>query len=252
MTSLLAAFAWILDPAHYVGPDGIPARLGEHLAYSLITLVIVAVIAVPIGFAVGHFGRGVALSVQVTGGLRALPTLGLVLLLALVVPGGIGLVPPLIALVVLAIPPVLAGAYSGLAAVDRSTIDAARAIGMTEWQILWKVEVPLGLPLIIGGLRSAMLQAIATWTVAAILPLGGLGRYLYDALPVRDYPKMLAGSILVILLALVVDGLFALVQRLVAPRAVVGAEPREWSEPPAGSPEQTVVPTGTESSQPTT
>lgn len=220
MSSFLAAFAWIFDPAHYPGPDGIPARLAEHIGYSLLTLLIAAVIAVPIGFAVGHTGRGTALSVQVSGALRALPTLGLLLFLALVVPGNIGLTPALIALVVLSIPPILAGAYAGLAAVDRATVDAARAVGMTEWQILWQVEVPLGLPLIIGGLRSAMLQAIATWTVAAYLPLGGLGRYLFDALPLRDYPKMLAGSILVIVLALVVDGLFALAQKAVVPRGV--------------------------------
>lgn len=220
MNAFLDAFAWIFDPAHYTGADSIPLRLGEHVSYSLVTLIIAAAIALPIGFAVGHFGRGTALSVQVSGALRALPTLGLVIFLALVIPGPLGLLPPLIALVILAVPPALAGAYSGLAAVDRTTIDAARAVGMTEWQILWKVEVPLGLPLIIGGLRSSMLQIIATWTVAAILPLGGLGRYLYDAIPVRDYPKMLAGSILVIVLALVVDGLFAIVQKLVVPRGV--------------------------------
>ena len=258
MNQILAAFAWILDPAHYGGPDGIPARVGEHLEYSMLTLLIVAAIALPIGFLIGHSGRGIGLSVQVSGALRALPTLGLVLFLALELPGGIGLGPPLIALVILAIPPVLAGAYSGIVAVDRGTIDAARAIGMTEWQILWKVEVPLGLPLIIGGLRSAMLQAIATWTVAAILPLGGLGRYLFDAIPVRDYPKMLAGSILVIVLALVVDGLFALLQRVVVPRGVAAGSAaadagtgasagiREWSARRRGSPEQTIPAPGAE------
>lgn len=230
MNAFLDAFAWIFDPAHYSGSSSIPLRLGEHVSYSLITLVIAAAIALPIGFAVGHFGRGTALSVQVSGALRALPTLGLVIFLALVIPGPLGLVPPLIALVVLAVPPVLAGAYSALAAVDRATIDAARAVGMTEWQILWKVEIPLGLPLIIGGLRSATLQIIATWTVAAILPLGGLGRYLYDALAIRDYPQMLAGSILVIVLALVVDGLFALVQKAVVPRGVTRGRTSEVSD----------------------
>lgn len=257
MNQIAAAFAWILDGAHYGGPDGIPARVGEHLGYSVITLVIVAAIALPVGFAVGHSGRGIGLSVQVSGALRALPTLGLVLFLALEIPGGIGLGPPLIALVILAIPPVLAGAYSAIGAVDRGTVDAARGIGMTEWQILWRVEVPLGLPLIIGGLRSAMLQAIATWTVAAILPLGGLGRYLFDAIPVRDYAKMLAGSILVIVLALVIDGLFAVVQRLVVPRGVIagstadesttaGPGVREFSARRTGSPEQTVSTSGVE------
>ncbi|MCX7522287.1 ABC transporter permease [Microbacterium sp. STN6] len=218
MSSFIAAFGWIFDPAHNVGPDGIPARLGEHMLYTLLTLVIAAAVAVPIGFLIGHTGRGRGLAVQISGGLRSLPTLGLVILLALLL--GIGLIGPLIALVVIAIPPLLAGAYAGVESVDRATVDAARAVGMTEWQILWKVEVPIGLPLIVGGLRSAALQAIATWTVAAYIPLGGLGRYLYDALPLRDYPQMLAGAILVIALALVVDGLFAIVQRLVTPRGV--------------------------------
>ncbi|MEB4616475.1 ABC transporter permease, partial [Leucobacter sp. M11] len=94
----------------------------------------------------------------------------------------------------LAIPPILAGAYSGVESVDRAAVDASRALGMTEWQILCRVEVPLALPLIVGGLRSAVLQVVATATVAAYLPLGGLGRYLFDALPVQDYAQMLSGA----------------------------------------------------------
>jgi len=108
--------------------------------------------------------------------------------------------------------------------VDRRTIDAARAMGMTELQILFKVEIPLSLPLLIGGIRSAALQVIATWTVAAILPVGGLGRFLFDGLAVQRYDEMLGGSILVIALALVTDGVFALVQRLVVPRGVTAGK----------------------------
>jgi osmoprotectant transport system permease protein len=114
---------------------------------------------------------------------------------------------------VLAIPPLLAGAYAGLESVDRQTVDAARAIGMTEWQVLGRVEVPLALPLILGGLRSAVLQVIATATVAAYVGLGGLGRYLIDGLAVRDYPQMLAGATVVVVLALLLDGGFAVLQR---------------------------------------
>jgi osmoprotectant transport system permease protein len=146
--------------------------------------------------------------------------LGLVVFLALEL-GGLDITSPLIALTILAIPPVLAGAYAGVDSVDKGTVDAARAMGMTEFQILRKVELPLALPLVIGGLRSAMLQVIATWTVAAILPVGGLGRFLFDGLSVRAYDEMLAGSILVVVLALVTDGVFAIVQRLVVPRGVV-------------------------------
>lgn len=219
MTNLLAAFQWILDPAHWAGPTGIPARTGEHLWYSFLTLLLAAVITLPIGFAIGHSGRFRGLAVGVSGALRALPTLGLVVYLALITTN-LTIVPPLIALTILAIPPVLAGAYSGLESVDRHTIDAARAVGMTGWQVFSKVELPLALPLVIGGVRSGALQVIATWTVAAILPVGGLGRFLFDGLAVQDYPQMLAGSIIVVLLALVVDGLFALIQKLVVPRGV--------------------------------
>ncbi|ERK71160.1 ABC transporter permease [Leifsonia aquatica] len=223
MTDILAAFAWVFDPANWAGPSGILARLGEHAWYSLLTLILAAVIALPIGLAIGHTGRFRGLAVGVSGALRAIPTLGLVVYLALITLN-LSIIPPLIALTILAIPPVLAGAYSGLESVDRRTIDAARAMGMTELQILFKVEIPLSLPLIIGGIRSAALQVIATWTVAAILPVGGLGRFLFDGLAVQRYDEMLGGSILVIALALVTDGVFAIVQRLVVPRGVTAGK----------------------------
>lgn len=220
MNWFAAAAAWIVDTANWSGPGGIGARLGEHLGYSLLTILIAAAIAWPVGVAIGHTGRGKALVVPFTGALRALPTLGLVTILALAL--GLGLLAPLVALVVLAIPPLLAGAYAGVEAVDRLAIDAARASGMTEWQVLARVELPLALPLIAGGLRSAFLQVIATWTVAAWLPLGGLGRFIFDALPVRDYGRMLGGSLLVIVLALLADGAFALLERAVTPAGVSG------------------------------
>ncbi|MGH1548873.1 ABC transporter permease [Leifsonia poae] len=229
MTDILAAFQWIADPANWAGPGGIPARTGEHILYSLLTLLLAAVIALPIGFAIGHTGRFRGLAVGVSGALRALPTLGLVIYLALITTN-LTIVPPLIALTILAIPPVLAGAYSGVQSVDRAPIDAARAIGMTGWQVFTKVELPLALPLVIGGLRSGALQVIATWTVAAILPVGGLGRFLIDGIAVQNYPEMLGGSIIVIALALVSDGLFAIVQRLVVPRGVVAGRVRDTAE----------------------
>jgi osmoprotectant transport system permease protein len=219
MTDVFAAFAWIFDPTNWAGPGGIPARTGEHILYSLLTLLLAAAIALPIGFAIGHSGRFRGLAVGVSGALRALPTLGLVIYLALITTN-LTIVPPLIALTILAIPPVLAGAYSGLESVDRAPIDAARAIGMTGWQVFTKVELPLALPLVIGGIRSGALQVIATWTVAAILPVGGLGRFLIDGIAVQNYPEMLGGSIIVIALALVSDGLFAITQKLVVPRGV--------------------------------
>jgi osmoprotectant transport system permease protein len=203
---------WLADPAHWSGADGIPHRLAEHIGYSVLTVAIAGAIALPIGLWIGHTGRFRGIAVALTGAARALPTLGLLTLAVLWI--GIGLTAPVLALVVLAVPPLLAGAYAGIEAVDRRTIDAARAQGMTEWQVLSRVEVPIALPLILGGVRSAVLQVVATATIAAYIGLGGLGRYLIDGVAVRDYPQTLAGSLVVVVLALVLDGAFALVQRV--------------------------------------
>ncbi|KQV75169.1 glycine/betaine ABC transporter permease [Aeromicrobium sp. Root344] len=204
---------WLGDSANWSGDDGIPHRLAQHLDYTALTVVIAAAIAIPIGLWVGHTGRLRGLAVISTGALRALPTLGVLAYASLF--SGIGIKPAIFTLVLLAIPPLLAGAYAGLESVNRQTIDAARAIGMTEWQILRKVEVPLALPLIIGGFRSATLQVVATATVAAYIPgPGGLGRYLIDGLAVSDYARIVGGSVVVIALALVLDGLFVILQRV--------------------------------------
>lgn len=203
---------WFTTSANWSGDYGVPNRLVEHIQYTAITVVIASVIAIPIGLLIGHTGRLRGFAVVSSGALRALPTLGVVTYLGLFT--GVDLTATIVALVVLAIPPLLAGAYSGLESVDRQTIDAARAMGMTEWQILRQVEVPLGLPLIVGGIRSATLQVVATATVAAYVGTGGLGRFLIDGLAVRDTPQVIAGSIVVIALALVLDAIFATLQRL--------------------------------------
>ncbi|PZF66531.1 ABC transporter permease [Curtobacterium sp. MCBD17_013] len=214
------AFAWVFDPTNYPGPTGIPTRLWEHVWITLLAVGIAAVIAIPIGFAIGHTGRARSVAIALSGGIRALPTLGVLTLLGIAL--GVGLSAPLIALVVLAIPSVLAGAYAGIEAVDPVTVDAARAMGMTEWQILWKVEIPLGLPLLIGGIRAAVLQVVATATLAAYVGAGGLGGYLFLGLKIQDYAEMLGSSILVIALAIVFEILFAGFQRAVVPVGVAG------------------------------
>ena len=198
---------WLTDSTHWSGDDGIPNRMIEHITYTAETIAIAGVIAIPVGLWIGHTGRFRSLAVGLTGAMRALPTLGLLTAIALYL--GIGLTAPLVALVVLAVPPLLAGAYAGLESVDRATIDAARAMGMTEWQILTKVELPLALPIVVGGMRSAVLQVVATATVAAYVGLGGLGRYLIDGQAVNDYAQMAGGSIAVIALALALDAVFA-------------------------------------------
>lgn len=202
---------WFQDSSHWHGDYGVPHFVAQHLGYTTSTVAIASAIAIPLGLWIGHTGRFRGVAVAVTGAMRALPTLGVLTWMVLLI--GIGLTPPIIALVILAIPPLLAGAYSGLESVDRRTIDAARAIGMPEWQILLKVEVPLALPLIVGGIRSATLQVVATATVGAYVGLGGLGRYLIDGLAVHDYPRMAAGSVLIIVIALVLDGFFAMLQK---------------------------------------
>lgn len=206
-------WAWFTAPGIWTGEGGILIRVAEHLGYSALILLLAAFIAVPLGLWVGHTGKGENLVVALTGALRSLPTLGLLTLFTLWL--GLGLVAPIAALVVLAIAPLLAGVYSGIAAVDRVTVDAARAQGMTEAQILSRVEVPMALPLIFGGIRNATLQVIATVTVVAYINLGGLGRYLIDGLAVRDYPRMVAAVLLVALLALTVDLVLAFIQRRV-------------------------------------
>lgn len=215
MNYLLAAAAWLADPAHWSGADGVPARLAEHLWYSLLALVLAAVIALPLGLYVGHTGRGRGIAIGVSGALRALPTLGLLtfLTIAMNLSLALSIVPATIVLAILAIPPLLAGAYAGIEQIDPAVVDGARATGLAELQIVRGVEIPLAAPLILGGIRSAVLQVLATATVSAYLGLGGFGRYILDGLPVRDYPKMLAGALAVIALALISDGLLALAQR---------------------------------------
>jgi osmoprotectant transport system permease protein len=166
-----------------------------------------ALVAIPLGLIVGHTGRGTLVVVSLVNALRALPTLGVLLLAVLL--WGLGLVPPIVALMLLGIPPLLAGTYAGLAAVDRTVVDAARSMGMSELQVLFRVEVPNALPLIMGGLRTATLQVVATATVAAYASLGGLGRYLIDGIKVRQFHIALVGALMVAALALILDGVLA-------------------------------------------
>lgn len=216
MNYLVEALQWIADPANQTGSSGVWARTWEHLWYTLLAVGLAALVAVPLGWFVGHTGRGRGLVVVSTGAARALPTLGVVTLVGLAL--GIGLVAPMVALVLLAAPSILAGAYAGLEAIDARTIDAARAMGMSEWQVLTKVELPLGLPLLLGGLRSATLQVVSTATLAAYVGAGGLGRFLFLGLKTQDYPQMLAAALLVVVLALLLDVVFELSERFAATR----------------------------------
>ena len=206
---------YILDADHWTGAMGLGTLTAQHVGYSLLGVGLSALIGVPLGWWVGHTGKGRGLAVVVSGAVRALPTLGLITLFGLAL--GIGLRAPLLALVILALRSVLACAYTGIEAADRVAVDGARASGMSEAQVLARVEIPLGAPQLVGGLRSAGLQVIATATLAAYTGAGGLGRLMFLGLKTQDYTSMLVASFLVVVLALVSEAVFSLVQRAVAP-----------------------------------
>ena len=215
MNYLESTVDYILDADHWTGAAGLGALTAQHVGYSLLGVGLSAIVGVPLGWWVGHTGRGRGLAVAVSGAVRALPTLGLITLFGLVL--GIGLRAPLLALVILALPSVLAGAYTGIEAADHVAVDGARASGMSEAQVLVRVEIPLGAPQLVGGLRSASLQVIATATLAAYTGAGGLGSLMFLGLKTQEYTMMLVASLLVVVLALVSEAVFSTVQRAVAP-----------------------------------
>lgn len=216
MTLFADALAWLADPAHWVGSSGIPARVGQHLLITLATVVIAGALALPAGILIGHTRRGAGVIGAITGAARAIPTLGLLTLFGLAL--GIGVTAPLLALVVLAIPSLLAGAYAGVQAIDPAIPQAARAVGMSPTQVIGQVEVPLALPVLLGGVRAATLQVVATATLAAYTSDLGLGRLLFIGLNSRDYAQMLAGALLVIALAIVLELVLSATQRAASHR----------------------------------
>jgi osmoprotectant transport system permease protein len=209
------AWDWITESANWHGPGSIQQLILAHLGYSALPLLIAALIAVPAGVAVGHTGRGAVFVVNLANAWRSIPTLGLLILLAVFL--GFSFVTWLLPLVVLAIPPILVNAYEGVAAVDPGLKDAAKGMGMTPWQQVTGVEVPIALPLILVGLRTGAIFVVATATIAAYIGLGGLGRPIIDGLASNKYGPVAGGALLVVLLAVVVLALFAGLSRLVIP-----------------------------------
>lgn len=210
---IVAAFAWLAEPANWAGDAGIWARLLQHVTFTVTVVAASAVITIPSGIAIGHTRRGQALVTLMSGTARALPTLGLLTLLALAL--GIGLEAPFLALMILALPPLLAGAYAGVESADPATVDAARAIGMTEWQVLRNVELSAAIPHILGALRTTVLQVAATATLAAYTSDIGLGRFVFAGMKTNHFEEMVAGAILVMALTLVLSGLLAAIGRFV-------------------------------------
>lgn len=220
MDILLDGLAWLVAPEHWTGADGIPTRLIEHLTISGVSLLVAVLIALPLGLFIGHTGRGALLAVNVANIGRAVPSYAV---LVMILPislrffpqsGGLDFIPTFGAMTLLAIPPIVINAYAGLREVDRELVEAARGMGMRERQILRRVELPLALPVVLGGLRTASVQVIATATLGAIVALGGLGRYIIDGIARREYDRMVAGVILVAALAIAVELAFIAFQRL--------------------------------------
>jgi len=200
------------DPSYRSGYDGIWTRMLEHCEYSLIALVIAAAIALPLSILSGHSGRGDgAISIVAVIG-RAMPSLGLLVLLAVELQ--ISLTVTMIPLVLLGIPPILLYTHAGIRAVDPAAVDAARGLGMTPWQTIRQVEIPAALPLILAGLRGAAVQIVATATLAAVVSFGGLGRYIIDGLYQFDYKQVVGGAVLVALLSLATLLVFWILDRL--------------------------------------
>jgi osmoprotectant transport system permease protein len=223
MSFLASVFDWFTDPDHWNGPSGIPNRLWEHIWVSFASIFVALVIGLPIGLWLGHTRRFATLAINVTNVGRAIPSFGLLIIGAQV--WGIATVmglpeAALLALVALALPPLVTNTYVGMAEVSPDLRDAAQGMGLTGWQSLWRVELPTAFPLVMAGIRIATLQVVATAGLAAVVGVGTLGEYIYVGFNTHDYPQVFAGALLAAALALSVEGLLALVQRATVPKGL--------------------------------
>jgi osmoprotectant transport system permease protein len=228
MEQLLTFFS---DAANWQNETGIPNRLLEHILISLLAVLMASLIALPLGFYIGHTGRLQLLGINLANIGRAVPSYAVMVMLLPVMLGlapvlgydprlGLRFLPIFLAMVLLAIPPILVAAYAGLQAVDRELTESSRGMGLTEVQILRQVELPLALPVLVGGFRVALLQVIATATIGAFLAGGGLGRYIIDGRERRDDGMLYAGVVLVAVLAIGTDVLLSWLQRRLTPVGV--------------------------------
>ncbi|GAB2573530.1 ABC transporter permease [Streptomyces capparidis] len=217
MNALPDAWEWLTAGANWTGTSGVWHRLGEHLYLTVVCLLISCALALPLALLLGHIGRGGALAVNISNVGRAVPTFAVLVLLLLSPLGTHGDWPTVVALVLFAVPPLLTNAYVGVREVDRDVVQAARGMGMTGGQVLWRVELPLALPLVMTGVRSASVQVVATATLAALPGGGGLGRIITAGFARQDTGQVVAGAVLVAVLAMLVEGVFVLLQRLLGP-----------------------------------
>lgn len=218
MSLFQATLQWLTDPAHWQGNDGIPTRLGEHVHLSVESVAIGALIALPVGIVLGHYGRFGNLAINISNIGRAVPSFGILVIAFEVF--GLGDLPIVIALTALAVPPMVTNSYVAMREVDPDIKDAARGMGYRELAQVFRVELPLAVPLIMAGIRTSAVQVVATATLAALIAGGGLGRYIVDGLARNDNPRTLAGALLVAALALSTELLLAGLQRVLVPRGI--------------------------------
>ncbi|HEU0169397.1 MAG TPA: ABC transporter permease subunit [Chloroflexota bacterium] len=223
MSFLAASVAWLVDPSHWQGSDGIPTRVLEHLLLSGLSSAIAVLLALPLGIWLGHTGKGGFVAINVANVGRALPSLALLafaLPLSFALGLGLGFWPTLFALVPLGMPPILTNAYTGLREVDADVVDAARGMGMSGWEVLRQVELPIAAPLIIAGVRNAAVAIVATATLGAVVAGGGLGRYIVDGMARQEYDRLFVGAVLVALLAILTELAFNIFERGVVSNGV--------------------------------
>lgn len=226
VSAVPATVAWLADPAHWRGTDGIVTRLAEHLALSGTALTIAALLALPAGMWLGHAGRGALVVINVLNVGRALPSLAI---LAFALPVafrlglGLGFWPTVLMLVPLGVPLILINCYVAIRSVDREVVDVAWGMGMRGWEVFQEVELPLAAPIILGGARNAAVTIVATATLGALVASGGLGRYIVDGLARQETGRLVAGAVLVALLSIATEAAFDILERLAVPPAVRAA-----------------------------
>lgn len=204
--------SWLTTAANWHGPNGVWTRLGEHVYLSAASLAIVCVVVLPIAMWFGHIGRGEALVLNVANVGRAVPTFALLSVFSLTALG-FGTRSVVLALVLFGIPPVMTSTFTGVRGVDPDVVEAARGTGMTGWQVLTRVELPLAMPLVMSGIRLAAVQIVATLTIASLVAGPGLGRLISQGIGTQDDAELVSGAILVLVLALLVEGILAWLER---------------------------------------
>jgi osmoprotectant transport system permease protein len=221
---------WFDNGDHWTGAEGVPHLLWQHVQISFIAVVVSVAVALPVGLVLGHYRRGGFAAINLANVGRALPALALLIIAVRQFGGGdppqwmqavgIGSIPTFLALVALAIPPIVTNTYVGVTSVDPEAREAAQGMGMSGAQLLRRIELPLAMPLVMAGIRTSAVAVVATATLAAIVGWGGLGRYIIDGFRVGDDERLFAGALLVAILAIVVELALGVVQRVVVSRGL--------------------------------